>query len=121
MALNVNEPTAAMQALKHKGVKFVVAPYEADAQMAYLAINGEVDIVITEDSDLLAYGCPKVGVQRTWSVAPVSSTEPGQPEAVAGASMQSTGGDVNHCGCANCMMLCQLHDRLMQDPDHFCQ
>jgi len=41
------------------GVRFVVAPYEADAQMAYLARNGAVHAVITEDSDLLAYGCPR--------------------------------------------------------------
>ena len=42
------------------GVAFIVAPYEADAQMAYLAKRGVVDIVITEDSDLLVYGCPEV-------------------------------------------------------------
>lgn len=28
--------------------------------MAYLALNGLVDAVLTEDSDLLCYGCPKV-------------------------------------------------------------
>lgn len=28
--------------------------------MAYLAKSGLVDIVITEDSDLLVYGCPNV-------------------------------------------------------------
>ncbi len=49
-----------MQVLKREGVEFIVAPYEADAQLAYLAISGDVDAVITEDSDLLAYGCPKV-------------------------------------------------------------
>jgi exonuclease-1 len=47
-------------ALKQRGVRFIVAPYEADAQMAYLALNGFVDAVITEDSDLLTYGCPVV-------------------------------------------------------------
>lgn len=41
-------------------VKFVVAPYEADAQLAYLVKASLADIVITEDSDLLAYGCPEV-------------------------------------------------------------
>jgi hypothetical protein len=40
--------------------KKVIAPYEADAQLAYLARAGEVAAVITEDSDLLAYGCPVV-------------------------------------------------------------
>lgn len=41
------------------GVTFVVAPYEADAQMAYLARSGQVQLVVTEDSDLLAYSCPR--------------------------------------------------------------
>ena len=41
-------------------VLFLVAPYEADAQMAYLARRGDVACVITEDSDLLAYGAPRV-------------------------------------------------------------
>ena len=49
-----------MQALKAIGVEYVVAPYEADAQMAHMALSGQVQGVITEDSDLLAYGCPKV-------------------------------------------------------------
>lgn len=30
-------------------------------QMAYLALNNLVDAVLTEDSDLLCYGCPTVG------------------------------------------------------------
>lgn len=49
-----------LQALAAAGVEFIVAPYEADAQMAYLAKRGLVDFVITEDSDLLVYGCPQV-------------------------------------------------------------
>ncbi len=47
------------QALSRDGVEYIVAPYEADAQMAYMALSDDVDAVITEDSDLLAYGCPK--------------------------------------------------------------
>ena len=50
-----------MQALKAANVEFIVAPFEADAQMAYLAVNDIVHSVITEDSDLLPYGCPRVG------------------------------------------------------------
>ena len=30
-------------------------------QMAYLARRGDVDLVVTEDSDLLAYACPRCG------------------------------------------------------------
>eukprot|EP00877_Chromochloris_zofingiensis_P012929 jgi/Chrzof1/7890/Cz02g40050.t1 len=49
-----------IEALKERSVDFIVAPYEADAQMAYLARRGDVHAVITEDSDLLAYACPRV-------------------------------------------------------------
>jgi len=45
---------------KELGISFIVALYEADAQMARLAHTGTVDVVITEDSDLLAYGCPRI-------------------------------------------------------------
>lgn len=37
---------------------FLVAPYEADGQLAYLANTGAVDIVVTEDSDLIGLGVP---------------------------------------------------------------
>ena len=37
-----------------------MAPYEADAQLAYLERIKYVDMVMTEDSDLLAYGCQTV-------------------------------------------------------------
>jgi len=47
-------------ALRKKNVMVTVAPYEADAQMAHLAITQQVDIVISEDSDCLPYGCPRV-------------------------------------------------------------
>jgi len=49
-----------IQKLQQESVDFIVAPYEADAQLAYLSINGLVDAVITEDSDLLAFGCHTV-------------------------------------------------------------
>ncbi|XP_065882500.1 uncharacterized protein [Dysidea avara] len=41
-------------------VECIVAPYEADSQLAYLSMQGIVDLVITEDSDLLVFGCKKV-------------------------------------------------------------
>ncbi|MBN3285729.1 EXO1 Exonuclease, partial [Polyodon spathula] len=43
-----------------RGVDCVVAPYEADAQLAFLNKSGIAQVVITEDSDLLAFGCKKV-------------------------------------------------------------
>jgi exonuclease-1 len=45
---------------KLRGVPFLVAPYEADAQLAKLAHCGIADVIISEDSDLLAYACPRV-------------------------------------------------------------
>ena len=64
-----------MDILKELEVEFVVAPYEADAQMAYMVKAGIADIAISEDSDLIAYGCPKilmkldfVGNGQEWSM-----------------------------------------------------
>jgi exonuclease-1 len=36
------------------------APYEADAQMAYMVKEGIADFAISEDSDLIAFGCNKL-------------------------------------------------------------
>ncbi|KAL8488061.1 hypothetical protein ACS0TY_024369 [Phlomoides rotata] len=53
-----------IQILRSENIEFVVAPYEADAQLAYLSglktEQGGIVAVISEDSDLLAYGCPAV-------------------------------------------------------------
>ncbi|PIL23267.1 hypothetical protein GSI_14577 [Ganoderma sinense ZZ0214-1] len=49
-----------IKALRAEGVPYVVAPYEADAQLAYLERIGLVDGIITEDSDLLVFGCRNV-------------------------------------------------------------
>lgn len=43
-----------------QGVDCIVAPYEADAQLAFLNINGFAHIIITEDSDLMLFGCKMV-------------------------------------------------------------
>ncbi|NXW68686.1 EXO1 Exonuclease, partial [Hirundo rustica] len=49
-----------IKAARAQGVDCIVAPYEADAQLAYLNKIGMVHAIITEDSDLLAFGCKKV-------------------------------------------------------------
>ena len=49
-----------MEALREEGIEAVVAPYEADAQLTLLSKLGAVDFVMTEDSDLLVYGCTRV-------------------------------------------------------------
>ncbi|ELP85233.1 exodeoxyribonuclease, putative [Entamoeba invadens IP1] len=42
--------------LRRSNVEYVVAPYEADAELAYLSRTGYVDLVVCEDSDLIPYG-----------------------------------------------------------------
>eukprot|EP00347_Sterkiella_histriomuscorum_P017650 403348528 len=46
--------------LKKLEIEMVVAPYEADSQIAYMVKEGIADFAISEDSDLIAYGCPKL-------------------------------------------------------------
>ncbi|CAE8587467.1 unnamed protein product [Polarella glacialis] len=46
--------------MKIQGVECIVAPCEADAQLAHLALTGRIDVCVSEDSDLLAFGCPRV-------------------------------------------------------------
>lgn len=46
--------------MKAENIPYVVAPYEADAQLAYLERMNIVDGILTEDSDLLVFGCRNV-------------------------------------------------------------
>jgi len=43
--------------LKSKGIEYMVSPYESDAQLAFLSRTKLIDLVITEDSDAIVYGC----------------------------------------------------------------
>lgn len=45
-----------IEELKRNNVQYVVAPYEADSQMAYLEKKGMIDGILSEDSDLLVFG-----------------------------------------------------------------
>lgn len=49
-----------LQACREKGVDCLVAPFEADAQLTYMLNQGFARFVITEDSDLIAFGCKRV-------------------------------------------------------------
>ena len=46
--------------MKADNVPYIVAPYEADAQMTFLEASGIVDGIMTEDSDLLVFGAKLV-------------------------------------------------------------
>ena len=56
-----------LKVLKRENISYVVAPYEADAQMTFLAISNQVDAVLTEDSDLIPFGCPRVSYTESHS------------------------------------------------------
>ncbi|PHH69356.1 hypothetical protein CDD80_6795 [Ophiocordyceps camponoti-rufipedis] len=49
-----------IQELKKMGIPYVVAPYEADAQLVYLERHGFVDGIISDDSDLLVFGAKRL-------------------------------------------------------------
>lgn len=51
---------ALIKECRNMGVDCIVAPYEADSQLAYLNIKKIADVVITEDSDLTLFGCNKI-------------------------------------------------------------
>ncbi|KAG9780384.1 PIN domain-like protein, partial [Aureobasidium melanogenum] len=49
-----------IEELKKLNVQFVVAPYEADAQLVYLEQKGIIDGILSEDSDLLVFGAKRL-------------------------------------------------------------
>ena len=49
-----------IEAARSRGVDCIVAPYEADAQLAFLVKSNIAQAVVTEDSDLLCFGCKNV-------------------------------------------------------------
>ena len=49
-----------IEELKRHNIKYVVAPYEADAQLAYLERKGIIHGALSEDSDLLVFGVKRL-------------------------------------------------------------
>ncbi|KAI3377997.1 hypothetical protein SNEBB_009365 [Seison nebaliae] len=49
-----------IEKLKKMEIDCIMAPYEADAQLAFLQLNRLTEAVITEDSDLILFGCDKI-------------------------------------------------------------
>lgn len=49
-----------IQQLKKMDIPYVVAPYEADAQLVYLERKGIIDGIISDDSDLLVFGAKRL-------------------------------------------------------------
>jgi len=49
-----------IEELKRMKIQYVVAPYEADAQLAYLEAKGIINGILSEDSDLLVFGAKRL-------------------------------------------------------------
>lgn len=49
-----------IEELKRHNVQYVVAPYEADAQLVFLERKGMVQGILSEDSDLLVFGAKRL-------------------------------------------------------------
>ncbi len=45
---------------REKKIPFLVSPYEADGQLAYLSKNDMIDLIISEDSDFIGHGAKAV-------------------------------------------------------------
>lgn len=46
-----------IRVMQDRGIECIVAPYEADAQLGFLAKEGYISAVVSEDSDLIVYHC----------------------------------------------------------------
>ena len=55
-----NQVDLFQEVLELLNIQYFVAPYEADAQMAYMVRKNYAQFAISEDSDLLPFGCPKI-------------------------------------------------------------
>ena len=51
---------AIIAALKHLGLRYTVAPYEAEAQLAHLQRCGDVVYIMACDADYFALGCSRI-------------------------------------------------------------
>lgn len=49
-----------IQMLKQNNIEYIISPYESDAQLCYLQKINYVDYLLTQDSDLIVYGCTNI-------------------------------------------------------------
>ncbi|CAH1964444.1 unnamed protein product [Acanthoscelides obtectus] len=61
-SINVTPEMASMviKECHRLSIDCIVAPYESDAQLAFFNLKGIAEVIITEDSDLVLFGCTKV-------------------------------------------------------------
>lgn len=49
-----------LEMLDTEHIEYIISPYESDAQLAYLQRIRYIDYIMTEDSDLILYGCDRI-------------------------------------------------------------
>nr|AAM98196.1 exonuclease, putative [Arabidopsis thaliana] len=103
-----------IQVLRQENVDYVVAPYEADAQMAFLAITKQVDAIITEDSDLIPFGCLRVIKHLKYSTV---SVPPLYEESFKRALLTFKHQRVYDPNAEDIIHLCDISDNLGEDSD----
>lgn len=47
-----------IEILQKLNIELIISPYEADAQISYLCKSGLADFGVSEDSDIVVFGCP---------------------------------------------------------------
>ena len=67
LVVKQNQVDLFMEILNLLKIEHLTAPYEADAQMAFMVREKMADFAITEDSDLIAFGCPRVVLKMNWN------------------------------------------------------
>jgi 5'-3' exonuclease len=65
---------AIMEDFRAAGIRYLVAPYEADSQLVWLCKQGICHAVMADDGDLLVMGCPRM-VRHCWSLAAGTGAE----------------------------------------------
>lgn len=60
VSINENYLCTVLDFLKRNKVEFIISPYESDAQLAYLQKIKYIDCILTEDSDLILFGCTNI-------------------------------------------------------------
>ena len=100
---------------RESNVDFLVAPYEADAQMAQLVSSGDVYACVTEDSDLVAFGCDRLfiklertGVGREIVVADLLCARPVDAFVRRLKNVYAEGGLLGMCVLSGCDYLPSL-------------
>eukprot|EP00873_Tetraselmis_striata_P046093 jgi/Tetstr1/466357/TSEL_010887.t1 len=66
VSLGLPAVVAVLSQLRRAGIPYIVAPFEADAQLSLLARDGKIWAAVTIDSDFIIHGLPRVFFKVNW-------------------------------------------------------